>query len=94
VVEPDLPLTKCILEHTRVFRRYKEEIELQPILHHLATYPPLERTLSLDVEALLPDLVGTLAMLAGQTMKIIDSDVKNPGNEMWDLVLRLMDVLL
>jgi hypothetical protein len=94
VMEPDLPLTKGILEHITVFRRYKEEIELQPILDHLATYPPLERTLSLDVEAMLPDLVGTLAMLAGQTMKIIDPDVKNPDSEMWERVLRLMDLLL
>jgi Domain of unknown function (DUF1931) len=50
--------------------------------------------LSLDVEAMLPDLVGTLAMLAGQTMKIIDPDVKNPDSEMWDRVLRLMELLL
>jgi hypothetical protein len=49
VMEPDLPLTKGILDHIRVFRRYEEEIDLKPILDHLATYPPLERTLSLDV---------------------------------------------
>jgi hypothetical protein len=78
----------------KVFRRYEEEIDLKPILDHLATYPPLERTLSLDVEAMLPELVGTLAMLAGQAMKIIDPDVKNPDSEMWERVLRLMDLLL
>ena len=94
VMEPDLPLTKGILEHIRVFRRYEEEIDLKPILDHLATYPPLERTLSLDVERMLPDLVGTLAMLAGQTMKIIDPEVKNPGSDVWDRVLRLMELLL
>jgi Domain of unknown function (DUF1931) len=94
VMEPDLPLTKGVLEHIRVFRRYEEEIDLKPILDHLATYPPLERTLSLDVEAMLPDLVGTLAMLAGQTMKIIDPDVKNPDSEMWERVLRSMELLL
>ena len=79
VMEPDLPLTKGILEHIRVFRRYEEAIDLKPILDHLATYPPLERTLSLDVEAMLPDLVGTLAMLAGQAIKIIDPEVKTPA---------------
>jgi hypothetical protein len=94
VMEPDLPLTKGILEHIKIFRRYEEEIDLKPILDHLATYPPLERTLSLDVEAMLPELVGTLAMLAGQAMKIIDPDVKNPDSEMWERVLRLMDLLL
>jgi hypothetical protein len=94
VMEPDLPLTKGILEHMKDFHRYEEEIDLKPILDHLATYPPLERTLSLDVEAMLPELVGTLAMLAGRAMKTIDSDVKNPDNEMWERVLRLMDLLL
>jgi hypothetical protein len=94
VMEPDLPLTKGILEHIRVFRRYEEEIDLKPILDHLATYPPLERALSLDVVRMLPDFVGTLAMLAGQTMKIIDPEVKNPGSDVWDRVLRLMELLL
>jgi hypothetical protein len=28
VMEPDLPLTKGILEHIMVFRRYEEEIDL------------------------------------------------------------------
>ena len=94
VMEPNLPLTKGILEHLKVFRRYEEEIDLKPILDHLAAYPPLERTLSLDVEAMLPDLVGTLAMLAGQTIKIIDPEVKNPGSDVWDQVLHLMELLL
>jgi Domain of unknown function (DUF1931) len=57
-------------------------------------YPPLERHLSLEVEAMLPALVGTLAMLAGQAMKLIDSDVINPGSELWERVLRLMELLL
>ena len=85
---------KGILEHIKVFRRYEKEIDLKPILDHLATYPPLERTLSLDVEAKLPDIVGTLAMLAGQALKIIDPDVENPGRDLWDRVLRLMELLL
>jgi Domain of unknown function (DUF1931) len=55
---------------------------------------PLERTLSFDVEALLPDIVGTLAMLAGQSIKTIDPEVKNPGSDLWDRVLRLMELLL
>lgn len=94
VMEPDLPLTKGILEHIKVFRRYEEELDLKPILEHLAAYPPLERTLSLDVEAMLPDLVGTLAMLAGQAIKIIDPEVKNPASNVWDQVFRLMELLL
>jgi hypothetical protein len=94
IMEPDLPLTKGFLEHMQDFRRYDEQIALKPILNQLAAYPPLERALSLDVEAMLPDLVGTLAVLAGKTMKTVDPDVKNPDSAMWERVLCLMDVLL
>ena len=76
------------------FRRCEESIELKPILDHLATYPPLERALSLEVEAMLPELAGTLAMLAGHAMTIIDPDVKNPRGDMWEKVLCLMELLL
>jgi len=94
MMEPDLPLTKGILEHLKDFRRYEEVIDLKPILDHLASYPPLERPLSLEVEAMLPEIVGALAMLAGQAMKIIDPEVKNPGGDLWDRVLCLMELLL
>lgn len=94
VMEPDLPLTKGFLEHVKDFRRYDEQIGLKPILDQLATYPPLERALGLGVEAMLPEIVGTLAMLAGKSMKTIDPDVKNPEAEMWERVLCLMDLLL
>ena len=94
IMEPDLPLTKGFLEHMQDFRRYEESIELKPILDHLATYPPLERALSLEVEAMLPELAGTLAMLAGHAMKTIDPDVKNPRGDMWEKVLCLMELLL
>jgi hypothetical protein len=94
IMEPDLPLTKGVLEHLKDFRRYEESIDLKPILDHLATYPPLKYPLSLEVEAMLPELVGTLAMLSGQAMKIIDPEVKNPGSEMWERVLRLMELIL
>src|SRR5438445_13628838 len=68
VMEPDLPLTKGFLEHMQHFRQYDEEIGLKPILEQLATYPPLERSLSSGVEAMLPQIVGTLAILAGKTV--------------------------
>ena len=87
VMEPDLPLTKGFLEHMQDFRRYDEQLELKPILDQLATYPPLERALSAGVE-------GTLAMLAGHAMKILDPDVKNPDDAMWAKVMCLMVLLL
>jgi hypothetical protein len=94
IMEPDLPLTKAFLERMQDFRRYDEQIGLKEIFEQLAGYPPLERALSADVEAMLPAVAGTLAVLAGETMKVIDPDVKNPDSAMWDKVFTLMDVLL
>jgi hypothetical protein len=83
-----------VLERLEDFRAYEESIDSRPILEHLAAYPPLERPLSREVEAMLPALMGTLAMLAGQVMRIIDHEVKNPGPDMWERVLRLMELML
>jgi hypothetical protein len=94
VMEPDLPLTKGFLERRQEFRQFDEQIGLKPILEHLATYPPLERALSADVEAMLPELAGTLAMLAGRTMKILDPAVKNPSAILWERVTTVMELLL
>ena len=94
VMEPDLPLTKGFLERRQEFRQFDEQIGLKPILEHLATYPPLERALSADVEAMLPELAGTLAMLAGRTMRILDPAVRNPDGTLWERVLTLMELLL
>jgi hypothetical protein len=43
---------------------------------------------------MLPEIVGTLAMLAGEAIKIIDPEVKNPDSDLWDRVLHLMELLL
>jgi hypothetical protein len=43
---------------------------------------------------MLPDLAGTLAMLAGHAMKILDTDVKNPDGAMWEKIVCLIDLLL
>ena len=87
-------MTKGLLERLGDFRRYEASLDLRPVLDPLAAHPPLEPPLSQEVEAMLPALIGTLAMLAGQAMKVIDPDVKNPGPDLWERVLRLMDLML
>ncbi len=94
VMEPDLPITMGLRKSLRLFRELEEEIELQPILEHLATYPPLERDLSDEVVDLLPDLVGALIFVAARLMKTIDPDVVNPDTEMWQRVEQAMDLTL
>jgi len=46
------------------------------------------------IVVMLPVLVGTLAMLAGQAMNTIDAEVNNHGSDRWDRVLHLMELLL
>ncbi len=94
VMPPDLPLTLGFLESIKEFKKYDEEIELQPILEHLATYPPLERELSVDVEQMLPEIAGALLLIAARTIKTIDPGVKNPDTAMWERVEQIMDLTL
>ncbi len=94
VMEPDLPLTKGFLESLRQFRAMETQLELQPILEQLATYPPLDLDLSADVEAMLPDLVGALMLIIARTMKTMDPKVTNPDTEMWERVERILNYTL
>ena len=94
VMEPDLPLTKGFMESLRQFRAMETDLELKPILEHLATYPPLDLDLSVDVEEMLPDLVGGLMLIIARTMKTMDPKVVNPDTEMWERVEGILDLTL
>ncbi len=94
VMEPDLPLTKGFLESMRQFRAMETELELQPILDQLATYPPLDLDLSADVEAMLPDLVGALMLIIARTMKTMNPKVTNPDTDMWERVEQILNYTL
>lgn len=94
IMEPDLPITKGLQESMQDFRLYEEEVEIEPVLDQLATYPQLERDPSQDVIDLLPDLMGTLIMVTVQLMPIVDPGVSNPTNETWERVTETMDLLI
>ena len=94
IMEPDLPLTKGLRESMQDFELYEEEVEIQPILEQLATYPQLEREPSQQVIDMLPDLVGTLIMVTTQLMTIIHPEISNPNDETWDRVTETMDLLI
>ncbi|HZX04372.1 DUF1931 family protein, partial [Kribbella sp.] len=52
VLQPrDLPITKGLQESIHAFRKLDEDVELQPVLAQLATWPPLDVTLSEETEA-------------------------------------------
>src|ERR1700735_515205 len=59
IVEPyDLPVTRGLQENMHTFRSMDEEIELRPILEHLAARPQLDLLYSEELEARLPHFAG------------------------------------
>jgi hypothetical protein len=95
IMEPfDLPITKGVQECIHEFEKLDEEIELRPILDHLAARPPLDIAYSEDVEDHLPEIVGGLSVAVARAFRIIDPNLKNPSGEHWQKCFRLFDLLL
>jgi hypothetical protein len=95
IIQPnDLPITKGLQESIHQFRKLDEEIELKPILAQLATWPPLDVTMSEETESRLPGVVGGLSLALARTFKIIDSEVKNPQTEHWERAFSIFSLLL
>jgi hypothetical protein len=95
MLEPfDLPITKGLQECIHEFERLDEEIELRPILDHLATRRPLDLAYGEDVEARLPEIVGGLSVALARTFNIIDSGLKNPSGVHWRRCFRIFNLLL
>jgi hypothetical protein len=94
-IEPfDLPITKGLQERIHEFRNIDEQIELRPILDHLASSPPLDLAYSEETEARLPEIAGGISVALARTFKIIDPKLKNPQTEHWERSQRLFDLLL
>lgn len=95
VIQPhDLPIGNGLQENIIRFRRMDQEIELKPILDHMANRPPLDKTLSDETEAELPNVVGGLSVAMAHMFKIIDPDLKNPHGEQWERLQRDFDEIL
>ena len=95
VIEPwDLPITKGLQESIHDFGDIDEEIELQPILHHLATQRPMEASVTEATEARLPGIAGGLSIALARTFTIVDPKLQNPQSEHWQRAFRIFDLLL
>lgn len=95
VIEPfDLPITKGLQESIHVFRDIDPEIELQPILEHLALRPPLHLACSDETEGRLPGVAGGLSVALARTFKIIDPRIRNPRTEEWERADEIFTLLL
>lgn len=94
ILPHDLPITKGMQEDIERYKKLDEEIELTPILEHLATRPQLEMAVSPETEAELPTVAGGISVALARTFKIIDPDVKNPATKQWERAERIFDLLL
>jgi hypothetical protein len=95
VIQPlDLPIGKGLQENIIRFRRMNHEIELKPILDYLTTRPPLDKTLSDETEAELPNIVGGLSVALAHVFKLADPKLKNPHAVEWEQAERIVNELL
>jgi hypothetical protein len=95
IIEPfDPPITKGLQERIHEFRNIDEQIELKPILDHLAARPPLDLAYSEEIEVRLPEIAGGISVALARTFKIIDPELKNPQSEHWERSQRIFDLLL
>ena len=94
IIEPfDPPITKGLQERIHEFRNIDEQIELKPILDHLAARPPLDLAYSEETEARLPEIAGGISVALARTFKILDPELKNPQSEHWERSQRIFDLL-
>ncbi|WP_197679512.1 MULTISPECIES: DUF1931 family protein [Bradyrhizobium] len=95
VIQPfDLPIIKGLQQSVHEFEKIDEEIELRPILEHLAIQPPLELAYGEGTEDQLPVVVGGLSVALARAFKIIDGDLKNPATRHWQQCFRIFDLLM
>jgi hypothetical protein len=90
----DMPITKGVQERMHEFRKLDADIELEPILERLATWPQLDLALSEETQERLPVLAGGLSVALARSFRIIDSNVRNPQTAQWERAVRLFDLLL
>jgi hypothetical protein len=93
-MEPfDLPITKGLQERIHEFEKLDEQIELGPILGHIAARPPLDLSYE-DDEDRLPQVAGGLSVALAHSFKIIDPGLKTPASEHWRKSFRIFDLLV
>jgi hypothetical protein len=90
----DLPITKGLQESIHNFRKLNEEIELRPILDHLAMRPQLDLLYSDDLLHRFPEIAGGISVALAHSFKIIDPALRNPSTEHWGRAFQLFNLLL
>jgi len=90
----DVPLTKAMKESMQRFKELEEELELQPILDHLAALPPLKYGLEEELEKKLPDLVGTLIYVMANITKEFSTKDKTVSAEDMEKAENILNLMI
>jgi hypothetical protein len=95
VIEPqDLPITKGLQENVHRFRKMDEDIEIEPLLERMATWPQLDAEPTEDTRQRLPELAGGLSVALARSFSLIDPNVRNPQSWQWERAFQLFNLLL
>ncbi len=94
MVSLDLPLTKGLQNSIKEFKKLDVALELLPVLEELRALPPIDITISEDVENILPEIAGGLVVAYARIIKELDPKVKNPETEHHERARRVFDLLI
>ncbi|UXD21321.1 hypothetical protein IPA_02890 [Ignicoccus pacificus DSM 13166] len=94
----DLPITKGLAETMERFERKREELgeeklDLGPIAEYLSGIIDYDKV-SDDVKENLPKLVGTLLVLEGYIIKLVDPGARRPSKEDLERARQILDLTL
>jgi len=92
--ESDLPITKGLQESIIALRKLEEEVALEDVLTFLRNTKPIKYALSEDVEAKLPELIGTILIVMAKIMKEIDDNDRALDHETIAKTKRILDLTL
>ncbi len=94
IVSLDLPLTKGLQNSIKEFKKLDVALELVPVLEELRALPPIDITISEDVENMLPEIAGGLVVAYAKVIKELDPKVKNPETTHHERARRVFDLLI
>ena len=64
------------------------------MLADISTRPQLDLAVAVDVDDLLPEVAGGLSLALGQSLRVIDPNVRNPATAHWERASQIFDLLL
>ena len=90
----DLPVTQGLQQSIHRFAKLDVEIEVEPILQHLATLPPLDLLVDDETQAQLPLVAGGLSVALAEAFKIIDPKSDHPAAMLWERAFQIFHLLM